>query len=304
MAYIQDFGTELGVVIEDVSQVSDLLEHSRVRHFLEGLGYQTVAFRTGYSQTEFYDADYFYTSIYAVEDQNTNWLTGRAVTSFESQLIHTTLTRALLDLQMLGQEQLRQKILDPEYLLHRRRILYILDTVPKIDDKPGQYFVFAHIIAPHPPFVFGELGGLVGHDQPYALMAANYFSGSREDYITGYRNQLKYINMRVEEMIDALLSNADVPPVIILQADHGPGAYLEWESPEESDLWERTSILSAYYLPRVDRGLLYEDITPVNSFRIILSQYFGADLALLPDRTYHSTVDHPLDFITLEPEER
>jgi hypothetical protein len=303
MAYIQDFDTELGVVIDDVSQVSDLMEHSRGRRFLESLGYKTVAFGTGYGQTEFYSADYYYTSIDAVMDQNTSWISNQAITSFEGQLIHTTLTRAFLDLQILGQEQLRQKILDPEYLIHRRRILYAFDMIPKIDDMPGQYFVFAHIISPHPPFVFGELGELVEHEHPYALMDANYFSGSREDYITGYHNQLKYINMRVQKMIDELLSNADVPPVIILQADHGPGAYLEWESPEESDLWERTSILNAYYLPGVDQGLLYEDITPVNSFRVVFSQYFGADLALLPDKTYHSTWDYPLDFISLEPDD-
>jgi hypothetical protein len=47
-------------------------------------------------------------------------------------------------------------------------------------------------------------------------------------------------------------------------------------------------ILNAYYLPGVDPNLLYNTISPVNTFRIIFNQYFGAHYDLLPDTSYYS----------------
>ena len=127
----------------------------------------------------------------------------------------------------------------------------------------------------------------------------HYFSegGSPEEYLDGYRNQLTYINRRLQTTIDEILDNSsDNPPVIILQADHGPGFGLDWDSMPASNLKERFSIFNAYYLPRLDRDPIYDEITPVNTFRVLLNQYFGADLPLLPARSYFSPIDRPFDF--------
>ena len=35
-----------------------------------------------------------------------------------------------------------------------------------------------------------------------------------------------------------------------------------------------------------DTSRLYASITPVNSFRVVLNEYFGTELPLLPDRNY------------------
>ena len=51
-----------------------------------------------------------------------------------------------------------------------------------------------------------------------------------------------------------------------------------------TDLRERMSILNAYYFPGKKYQSLYSRISPVNSFRVILNDYFGAALPLLPDR--------------------
>ena len=47
---------------------------------------------------------------------------------------------------------------------------------------------------------------------------------------------------------------------------------------------ERHAILNAYYLPGDGSKKLYPSISPVNTFRVVFSHYFGADLDLLPDR--------------------
>jgi hypothetical protein len=62
-----------------------------------------------------------------------------------------------------------------------------------------------------------------------------------------------------------------------------------WESPNHTCLWERTSILNAYYLPNGESQFLYPAISPVNSFRIVLNAYFGLNLDLLPDETYFTS---------------
>lgn len=57
---------------------------------------------------------------------------------------------------------------------------------------------------------------------------ANGYEGSMTKYPIGYRNQLMYTNELVQEMLTSLLALSPKPPVIILQGDHDPGAYLEW----------------------------------------------------------------------------
>lgn len=46
------------------------------------------------------------------------------------------------------------------------------------------------------------------------------------------------------------------------------------------------AILNALYLPGVERPQIPADMTPVNSFRLVLRVYFGIDLPALPDRSY------------------
>ena len=90
------------------------------------------------------------------------------------------------------------------YDTHRRNILF---TIAKLQDVPaleGNYFVYAHIIAPHPPFVFNEKGKVVSHDTPFTLNDANYYirDHSQRSYIAGYRRQIQYVNQLVLETVD------------------------------------------------------------------------------------------------------
>ena len=64
-----------------------------------------------------------------------------------------------------------------------------------------------------------------------------------------------------------------------MQGDHGPNGFLD---PQPAHI--RYPILNAYYLPDDGSSKLYPSISPVNTFRLILSNYLGADLELLPDR--------------------
>ena len=87
-------------------------------------------------------------------------------------------------------------------------------------------------------------------------------------------------------MIDEIIANSSYPPIIILQADHGPGMYVDFSSIGNTCLHERFSPFGAYYLPGVDEDVVPEDITLVNLFRIVFNEHFGADLPLLENKYY------------------
>jgi hypothetical protein len=51
------------------------------------------------------------------------------------------------------------------------------------------------------------------------------------------------------------------------------------------------------YFPNRDYRGLYQDITPVNSFRVVLNTLFGARFEILPDRSNYSTWAKPYQFM-------
>ncbi len=183
----------------------------------------------------------------------------------------------------------------------RERLLYLLDHLPEIARDRAPTFTFAHLLAPHPPFVFGTKGEPVGPRYvPFELANRDKARGRfmhPERFIEGYRNQSVFITRRIEETIDRILATSPEPPIIILQSDHGSELNLDPEDVRNTDLKERMSILSAYYFPGKKYQGLYDSISPVNSFRVVLNTFFGARIQLLADRSYYSTWSEPYKFI-------
>jgi hypothetical protein len=107
---------------------------------------------------------------------------------------------------------------------------------------------------------------------------------------------LEFINRKMLATIDGILANSESPPIIIVQGDHGPGTQTNYDSWEKTCLYERYSILNAYYLPGVEKDSLPVDLSPVNSFRLILNTYFNGQLELLENRQYFSTSAHFYEF--------
>lgn len=281
MDYLQSL-TINGRKPESREDLAELLKRSKVRTILAENGYQLVSFRNSYNAT-IPDAEIYYDD------------TGVAypVTAFESLVIDRTLTRILLHVPVFN-----KILIEIPYETHRNQILSTFGRLQDIPAMEGDYFIYAHIIAPHPPFVFDKTGQALPHREPFKLADGNNYikSHSRLDYATGYREQLQYMNTLVLETVDAILSGSETPPIIILQGDHGPGLHLHQGSLKKTLPAERFSILSAYYFPDQDYTLLYPSISPVNSFRVLLDQYFDRSDALLPDRHYYSQWGYPFNF--------
>lgn len=284
MNYLQDLKVN-GNTPDNRADLIEILNYSEVRAVLAQNGYETVSFENEYKAT-IPTANVYY------EDSNTT-LT-QPVTAFESIVIDHSLARVLNHIPAFN-----RVLVEMPYETHRQYILSAFDELPEAASLQGDYFVYAHIIAPHPPFVFDKDGNAVNHDEPFTLFDANYYISehSRGGYIGGYRKQIQYVNTLALQAIDAILAQSDTPPIIIIQGDHGPGAYLHWGSLEQTVPSERFGILNAYYFPDGNYETLYPSISPINSFRVVLNQYFETKYALLPDLHYYSRWNVPFDFI-------
>ncbi|MBE0698816.1 MAG: hypothetical protein IH586_18000 [Anaerolineaceae bacterium] len=253
--------------------VDRLLKNSRVQKFLRSKGYQIITLDSGYEYTNLDEADKVVHSAFSLN-------------AYEQNLLGTTLAMPWLD-------QIMVKI-------YREEILSRFLALAGVAEMSGPKFVFVHLVVPHPPFVFKRDGG----ETDITFLGKNDGSHYKEDsatYRVRYKEQLLYINQLTEEMIEGILRSAKTPPVILLQGDHGPGSYLDWNSLENTCVRERTSILNALYLPDASVQIP-SDLTPVNSFRIVLNTYFGTHLELAANRTYYSLWDDPYRFMEVSGE--
>jgi hypothetical protein len=246
-----------------------LIAMNKLARLLQEYDYQTIAFESGFFFSDHLAVDLFIRS-------------ESPLTEFENLLIADTPISMLLDvLSWMKQEH--------GYQAHGERVLFAFKQLGALAKDSGPKFVFAHILSPHPPFIFDAQGQRIEPSRSYSISDGDDYRGSWPEYQQGYAGQVQFVNSLLETTIDQILSDSANPPVIVIQGDHGPGSHLDWHSPAKTCLAERTPILNALYLPGDSSDQPYPEISPVNSFRLILNRYFGAGLELLPDETYFTS---------------
>ena len=276
ITYLNDLANQIGIESDDRRPLSRMMENNYVFNFLKQYGYVFVVYDSGWAGTKMKKADVYVSP---------RWLLGE----FVNVLIWTTPIRVLGALEVpLSQFQ---------YNSHRKRILHTCDHLANIPEQiKGPFFVFAHIFCPHSPFVFGEHGEQINPNRPLDLDGRFIGPGQdvnegRKKYREGYKKQISFVSKLINKTIDKIISNSSESPIIILQSDHGPCSMFKMHTKE------RMSILNAYYLPDNGSKHLYDEITPVNTFRIIFNHYFGANYQVLKDKSYSSTRKRPYKFI-------
>ena len=241
-----------------------LRERLAVPAALKSIGYQYLQVANWWSPTHAnVDADRVF--LYAGQDE------------FSTVLTQTTLLRAINDPQEAPREPFDRDVLYDS-------TKYALDTLGEIPDIPGPKYVFAHLLIPHDPYVFDTDGSFVERAQVESR-------GREENYV----RQLQYANSRMLEVIDRIIDESE-DAVIMLQSDEGPfpERYVEnewgfqWRAASQAELDEKFGILFAMRVPGadVDTAGFHDAITPVNAWRVIFNARFGADLPLLPDRSW------------------
>ena len=277
--YLDILPEYLGEETSDTLPLEVMADRNRLFEFLKSRGYLINVFADEYELTDIGSAE--------------NYITpqGWVVDAFQNLFLNTTPIPAALRLLSLT----------PAYDFHREHALFMFDRLSEFESGSRPQFILAHFMVPHPPFVFGPNGERVGEDQSI------YFDGglvlitgeTRADYIKGYVGQTEYVSDRLEQVVDAILTDRDRPVIIVIQGDHGPASLMHPLSLEDTDVRERMPILNAYYFSDGDYSGLYEDISPVNTFRLILNQYLGTELALLPDKHYFTILNQPYRFIDI-----
>ncbi|HEX6269515.1 MAG TPA: hypothetical protein VFZ43_04720 [Anaerolineales bacterium] len=288
--YLQDI---YGPASNNREPLGLLLKKNKIFKLFAENGYQLGAFKSDDFYTEFRDVEhYIKPSEYEINHYDNLW----AFNSFEGILLQSTLIRVLYDLNIASSEVIQQKTLETPYDLHRLTILHTVEHLPDFSGKNGAFFVFAHIVAPHPPYVFGRNGEKISHDIPYSLSGPGRQNGGPED-IKLYVDQLHYIDTLILQAVEEILSRSDIPPIIIIQGDHGPVSYVGDDEVIKTNMKEQHAILNAYYFPDQNYELLYPSVSPVNTFRIVFNTFFGGSYPLLPDKDYFIPHARPYDFI-------
>ncbi|MDP3758865.1 MAG: hypothetical protein Q8Q86_04030, partial [Candidatus Daviesbacteria bacterium] len=272
MEYL-DYLTEKtkGGATSDESFVTPLVQNNKVIRFLKKKGYAYIHVGSGWDPTrsnKLAEINFIMTGgRYLFKDE------------FLSGFLQTTLAATILKKVYPDPSAVSQ---NPKNNDHRSRILYEFEVFNEIVNIPGPKFVFAHILAPHDPYVLGK-------DCESLTEKVVAKRGWTENYL----NQLKCTNIKVKATIERILESSKTKPIIIIQADEGPMPMkypvpfdLAWSRAGDDTIREKFPILNAYLLPDLKENPVYPTITPVNTFRVIFNSYFNTDYPLLPDKNY------------------
>lgn len=286
MTYLDSLAAELGPESEEQRPLLYMIDENESVDLLKQYGYSSVAFDSPILPYLFMDSvDHFFNT------------PGAYINLFENELLNVSIVRAFKH----NKEEVKSDV--DEFEHHRRKILGAFKHIKEVSKKDEPFYVHGHILSPHQPFVFDEKGNAVDPKHYYTCWIPIEEGRNPENYRKEYIAQLKFINTKLKETIDAILANSKTPPIIIIQGDHGPCAELtNTKAIEGNNFHERMPILNAYYFPKKDYQDLYPGISPVNTFRVVLNRYFKQDLPLLYDSAYYSTWERNYDFVNVTEE--
>ena len=151
-------------------------------------------------------------------------------------------------------------------------------------DEP--VFVWAHVMLPHPPWIFGPNGEEITPGKPLLITDNPEFRDSGWEPKRQYIQQVQFANKKTIEVVENILEN-NSNAIIIIQGDHGTAWETNWMEPSKEDAWQRLRNFDAIYFPDKDkRDLLLDDRTLVNTFRTVFNAYYESNYELLEDKMY------------------
>lgn len=283
MSYLDEIVKKMGSGSEDAVPLINQIEDNRVVSYLKSQGYKYYHFGPALFSTstnKHADFNYTYQNNQTVLTPLTGLLLDQTVMSYMISSIDCMTSTSFLCIGTLNSRKSHYN--------------YVLDQIGKVGDTVNAdepKFVFYHNLLTHAPYVFTSSGRYV----PRTVELSKRW---QDNYIA----QLKFTNKALKQLIETILKNSKHPPIIILQSDEGPypdrfridTSNFDWRKATTEELKMKFGILNAYYLPKIDPKILYPEVSPVNTFRIILNEYFNEQLPLLKDATYAQTNYHKL----------
>ncbi len=261
---------DIGAHVKHPRVPNYLLEHNRVVRYLRERGYEYVFFPSDWwhSTSVSPEADVVYRPFRGFDLM-------RAMSAGE-------LERTVRGLTILSYFD-RNHRWEAE---HVRRSLAGLGELAGTGSRPR--FVFAHVLKPHNPYVFDRECGVLPRQK-------------EDDDVGPYLEQVQCLNRLLLATVGRILAQSKVPPVILIQGDHGTKLLhaTGYDSPEQVPppaARERFGALGAYYLPDGGAEAFGDTVTVVNVLGNTLRYYLGAHLPRAPDAQYISPAEFPYDF--------
>ena len=136
-------------------------------------------------------------------------------------------------------------------------------------NKPKPQFIYAHYQLPHDPYIYDSTGNLKPAEKTVAYR--------EEEQPAAFIQQVKFANKTIQQLVTHIKKTNRPNTVIIIEGDHGfrnlygQKGYMIYDN------------FSSFYFPDKNYQSLYQGISPVNSFRVVLNNFFDAKLPLLKD---------------------
>lgn len=250
----------------DHAQVIYAIQHNEVAKFLKSQGYEYIHFASGWGGTD-------------PAPLADKIIQGGNLNEFMTLVLHTTAVRPFLQSTAIRQDE-------------SQRILRIFDKTGLIDAVGKPKFVFAHIVCPHPPWLFYRDGSLMPPDDSYTKFQALWFKDP-------YFEQFLFTTNKLKELVPKLV-NRPRPTIVIIQSDHGTtvtsSGIKDWDAPNNRLMQERLRNFTAIYSKGVKLTSFYDTMTSVNTFRLLFNDVFGTKFAHLKDKSYWSGYKLPYGF--------
>ncbi len=265
MTYINSLKEKIGIKSKDRNIPNRMIQNNVVNYYLASKGYNIFDIKSGWGPTNgLSNTDYSYSLV--------------SSNDFFISFIQTTILYPIVD-----------KIFFEDYAAN---IEYAFEKIPEITNSKKPKFVFAHIVCPHPPFLFNENGERILSE----LNLTNRWVMPEKKY---YLGQLKFINKKTLVLVDKIIKSSK-NSIIILQSDHGSSFSSEnWKSTNKKLILERGKILNAILINNKGKKTLYDSISSVNTFRIVFNNVFKDNFKILSDSTYFSDYETPYNFINV-----
>lgn len=264
--------------IDETSRVPlhEAMEHNVVFSALRRAGYDVTFLASDYSATE--------DNVQATACRCDPILFGE----FEANIAYSTPFRAMWP----G---------DFDYVPHRNRVEGTLDAFAASGGGHGSRprYTFAHVLSPHPPFIFKADGTFAPPARAFTIFDASLFPGDAAEYRNGYANQATYV-MRRAAAIASALAAADPTAIVIVSGDHGPRLDFSAMDARRTDANEVLPIFLAVRWGTSTADAPHVE-SLVNLYRAVLNRALGMSLAPLTPRSYISSFSRPYRLLQARP---
>ena len=263
--YVNYLTEKVGEENTDRHHTYEMIHHNKVMNYLNTKKYVTVNLDSGWEVTR------------NIKSANLN-LCGN------NEFLDSEFTPLFLKSTML--QPMVSKLITSNNFERQMCVFDELSNVHMRIEQP--VFVFAHILMPHAPYFFNSNGEYndSANEQKYTL----------EEEKALYVEQVKFVNDQMKHFIKNVKNNSELQPIIIIQSDTGSNVGIDWENISEEQIFDRIDIINYYYIPYDIPEVISDEISPVNSFRIILKNIFEEEIEYLEDRYFFSTYEKPYKF--------